>query len=62
MRARCAKPMRWHSATSLRPGDPVCGMPEGHAGHCLSQAAWRRKLTANARTDRESRKRRLKTP
>jgi len=28
--------------------DPVCGMPEGHRGHCLSEAAWRRKLAANA--------------
>lgn len=29
--------------------DPACGMPAGHRGHCLSEAAWRRKLEANAR-------------
>lgn len=37
--------------------DPVCGRREGHRGHCLSEAAWRRKLAANARGVRAYRSR-----
>ena len=31
------------------PGEvAACGRPEGHGGQCYSEAAWRRKLEANA--------------
>ena len=35
----------------------ACGRPRGHTGQCYSEAAWRRKLAANARNVLAARRR-----
>jgi hypothetical protein len=46
---RCGKLLRRNERSGPVLSDPVCGRPDGHGGACLSEAAWRRKLDANAR-------------
>ena len=48
---RCRKPVAAYEVRGIPalPGDiAACGRPEGHGGQCYSEAAWRRKLAANA--------------
>ena len=49
---RCRKPLAAYEVRGIPalPGDvALCGRPAGHGGQCYSEAAWRRKLEANAR-------------
>ena len=48
---RCRKPVATYEVRGIPalPGDiALCGRPEGHGGQCYSEAAWKRKLAANA--------------
>ena len=48
---RCGGPVAAYEVRGIPalPGDlAACGRPEGHGGQCYSEAAWRRKLEANA--------------
>ncbi len=49
---RCPKPVAAYEVRGIPalPGEfAACGRPDGHGGQCYSEAAWRRKLEANAR-------------
>ena len=49
---RCREPLAAYEVRGIPalPGDvALCGRPEGHGGQCYSEAAWKRKLEANAR-------------
>lgn len=48
---RCRKPVAAYEVREIPalPGEiAACGRPGGHGGQCYSEAAWRRKLAANA--------------
>ena len=48
---RCRKPVAAYEVRdipALPGGIALCGRPVGHGGQCYSEAAWRRKLAANA--------------
>ena len=48
---RCRKPVAAYEVRdipALPGGFALCGRPRGHNGQCYSEAAWRRKLAANA--------------
>jgi hypothetical protein len=48
---RCRKPVAAYEVRGVPAisGETVpCGRPAGHGGQCYSEAAWRRKLAANA--------------
>ena len=48
---RCGGPVAAYEVRGIPalPGDiAACGRPEGHGGQCYSEAAWKRKLEANA--------------
>jgi len=48
---RCGNPVAAYEVRGIPalPGDiAACGRPRGHGGQCYSEAAWRRKLAANA--------------
>ena len=44
---RCGRLLQRNERAGPVLEDPVCGRPEGHPGHCLSEAYWARKITAN---------------
>lgn len=51
-RPRCRKRVKAvevHGAVAISGETVPCGRPDGHEGQCYSEAAWRRKLEANAR-------------
>jgi hypothetical protein len=56
---RCRKPVAAYEVRGIPalPGDAAaCGRPQGHGGQCYSEAAWRRKLEANARNVQAARR------
>lgn len=57
---RCRKPVAAYEVRGIPavPGQvAACGRPAGHGGQCYSEAAWRRKLEANARYVQAARRR-----
>jgi hypothetical protein len=57
---RCRKLLAAYEVRGIPalPGEyAACGRPEGHGGQCYSEAAWRRKLEANARGVHAARRR-----
>ena len=55
MTPRCGAVLRRYGT---EPEGRVCGKPEGHEGHHVSAAAWRRKLDGNKRRVQDWRERR----